>query len=290
MITLVENVAPSLDGNLSSISTVDIELLQFIENKLINIFFEDTKLEIPVFLSIREGIIQKLAYFLSGAVSKSVGIGIAGETASGKSTVAFDIIDTVCRYQKENNCDNLITRVNTDDYYYDRSEMVKAAGSFDEFVKNYDLDCPDAFELDLLNKHIQQLVNGEDVWLPKYDMGGTAIRLDNHHLAKTANIIISEGLYTLTDKVKDVFDFKIYVDVSAPVQKERWYRRAAERDLGESADGVFLNAVQKAQTYVKPTIENADIVLNGEAKRSSYMMFTDKILDLIFSIHSKSRV
>ena len=35
-----------------------------------------------------------------------------------------------------------------DDYYYDRSEMVKAAGSFSEFAKNYDLDVPEAFQND----------------------------------------------------------------------------------------------------------------------------------------------
>ena len=35
--------------------------------------------------------------------------------------------------------------------------MVKAAGSFSEFAKNYDLDVPEALELELMSKHIKEL-------------------------------------------------------------------------------------------------------------------------------------
>jgi uridine kinase len=57
--------------------------------------------------------------------------------------------------------------------------MVKKAGSFAEFAKNYDLDVPEALELELMKKHIRQLLFGDTVYLPKYDMSGTAIRKDN---------------------------------------------------------------------------------------------------------------
>ena len=95
---------------------------------------------------------------------------------------------------------------------------------------------------------------------------------------KPSKIIISEGLFTLTEKVKDAFDFKIYVDVSSNVQKERFYRRAAERDLGSSADDVYLNAASKAKIHIHPTKANADIILSGEADRTSYKNFIKKVL------------
>ena len=98
--------------------------------------------------------------------------------------------------------ENAITRVNTDDYYYDRSEMVKAAGSFAEFAKNYDLDVPQALELELMSKHIKELLAGNSVRLPKYDMSGTAKRFDNFTLANPSQIVISEGLFTLQKKSK----------------------------------------------------------------------------------------
>ena len=88
-------------------------------------------------------------------------IGIAGETASGKSTITKDLIDTIESFATEFGINDAITRVNTDDYYYDRSEMVKAAGSFSEFAKNYDLDVPQALELELMSKHIMELLSGK---------------------------------------------------------------------------------------------------------------------------------
>ena len=44
--------------------------------------------------------------------------------------------------------------------------MVKAAGSFAEFAKHYDLDVPEALELELMKQHIKSLLQGEIVYLP----------------------------------------------------------------------------------------------------------------------------
>ena len=174
-----------------------------------------------------------------------------------------------------------ITRLNTDDYYYDRSEMVIAAGGFDNFVKNYDLDVPEAIELELMKRHITSLVNLKRTYLPKYDMSGTAKRYDNYRLAKPARIIISEGLYTLNEKIADVFDFKVYVDVSYQAQKLRFFQRAKARGLEASADKVYKNAKNKAEIYVCPCANDADIVISGEADRNRYKEFMTEILNLV---------
>lgn len=250
----------------------------FIEKELINIFEEEEKQPNPVFLFIKKGTPQKAAYFLSGLASTKASIGIAGESASGKSTIAIDIIEELQAFADKFHLDNMITRLNTDDYYYDRSKEVKKAGGMANFAKNYDFDTPDAIELDLMNKHIEQLSRGVATWLPKYDMSGTTIRKDKHTYATPGKIIIAEGLYTLSPKVKNAFNFRIYVDVSQKVQKERWYQRAQERGLGDAADKIYQNALAKAQVHVKPTAQWADIILNGEAQRERYKNFTKKIL------------
>ena len=85
-----------------------------------------------------------------------------------------------------------------------------------------------------------------------------------------SKIIISEGLFTLTPKVVDAFDFKIYVHVSQEAQKERFYRRAEERGLGSSMDEVYNNAASKAKIYIHPTAESADIILSGEASKPKH--------------------
>lgn len=266
----------------------NIIFFQSVEKRLNKIFQDELNSSDSIFKYVSDNAIHKMALFLSGNKTRACSIGIAGETASGKSTIAFDIIDTLETFAKEYLIKNLITRINTDDYYYDRSDMVKAAGSFAEFAKHYDLDVPEALELELMKKHIKALQNGETVYLPKYDMSGTAKREDNVTKTEPAKIIISEGLFTLTDKVIDAFDFKIYVDVSCNVQKERFYRRAAERDLGSSADDVYLNAASKAKIHIHPTKEKADIILSGEADREAYKRFIKKILSLVKELHFSS--
>lgn len=265
----------------SYVSFPDNNKLSQIEFRLKHIFEEELKSEDSIILSYKQEVISKLARYISGHVARPASIGIAGETASGKSTITYDIIDTINAFSQEYKIDNLITRVNTDDYYYDRSEMVKEAGSFANFAKHYDLDVPQALELELMSKHIKELLEGNSVYLPKYDMSGTAIRYDNYTLAKPSKIIISEGLFTLTEKIKDAFDFKIYVDVRHHIQKERFYIRASERDLGSSADTIYENASQKAEIYIRPCKEHADIVLSGESARIRYKNFLNKIINIV---------
>lgn len=263
----------------------NMTLLQKIERQLTQIFNDEVNSSNSIFLKVSDKAIHKMALFLSGSLSRSCSIGIAGETASGKSTIAYDIIETLENFANEFRIQDLIARINTDDYYYDRSDMVRAAGSFAEFAKNYDLDVPEALELELMKKHIKSLLNGEEVFLPEYDMSGTAIRHDNVKLATPSKIIISEGLFTLTPKVVDAFDFKVYVHVSSDVQKERFYRRAAERGLGSSMDEVYENASSKAKIHIHPTMESADIILSGEADRMAYKIFVNKVLNMVKETH-----
>ncbi len=140
--------------------------------------------------------------------------------------------------------------------------------------------------MELMKEDMSRLMRGEDVYLPKYDMSGTAKRYDNHTLVRPAKIIISEGLFALTEKIVDAFDFKIYVAVSAHIQKERFYLRAAERDLGDSTEEVYKNASRKAQIYVHPTMEKADIILSGEAERENYKNFINKLISLICEVNN----
>ena len=246
-------------------------------------------LEVPIFLSLKEDTIQKIISYFSSGRKGSVTIGLAGETASGKSTITNSLITAFKKYEQNLGLSDFITKVNIDDYYYDRSEMVKAAGSFDKFVENYDLDSPSAFELTLLANHLALLKAGRSVYLPKYDMSGTAKRYDNVTLANPSKIIVAEGLYTFNEQINESFDIKIYVDIDEDIQKTRWYRRAKERDLGDSADRVYTNALEKAKIYIRPTKANADIIINGEARIADYDIFFEKLTDILTKINSKER-
>ena len=258
-----------------------------VQTQLFDIFSNEAKREKSILCSYSAQIISKIAIFICSSAKTAAAIGIAGETASGKSTIAYDIIDMLNEYAQAKGMPGLVTRINTDDYYYDRSEQVKAAGSFAAFAQNYDLDCPEALELDLMKKQIRDLREGKEVYLPKYDMSGTAIRTDNHTLAVPRPIIISEGLFNLTEKIANAFDFKIYVDIDRKSQEERFYYRANERNLGASASEVLRKADVGAIRFVRPSKDRADIVLSGAANREDYKKFIGQILNIVENVYKK---
>ena len=252
-----------------------------IENMLLEVLKWNNSLDIPIIISLKNNALKKIIRCFFCSFNKPVAIGFAGESASGKTTIANEIIRELENFASEKNLENFITKINLDNYYYDRSKEVIAAGSFDNFVKNYDLDSPNALELDLFAKHLALLKEGKEVFLPMYDMSGTAKRWDNKIQALPSRIIITEGLYPFIDVARESFDIKFYVDIDENVQKNRWYRRAKERDLGESADRVYNNALSKAKIYIRPTKETSDVILNGEASIESYKTFIEKIMNVV---------
>ena len=283
---MLQNIANK--SNISTKSqyvTKPSSLCDEIELYLNRIFEKELHTPDSVLLAYNPFVIKKIAAYISGKIQMPASIGIAGETASGKSTITKDLIDTIESFAAEFGIEEVITRVNTDDYYYDRSEMVKKAGSFAEFAKHYDLDSPEALELELMSRHIKELLAGKQTYLPKYDMSGTAIRYDNYTLAKPSKVIISEGLFTLTSKVKDAFNFKIYVDILEDIKRKRFFIRAAERDLGDSAEFIYENANKKAEVHIRPCKAHADIVLSGYADRIKYKNFLNKIIGIIQEIY-----
>ncbi len=264
-------------------------MISKVESMLEEVIAWNNELDTPIIIALKDNAIRKLIRCFFYASVRPVALGFAGETASGKTTIANELIKALQGYASKERIENFITKINMDNYYYDRSEEVKKAGSFDKFVENYDLDSPSAFELDLFAKHLAQLKNGEEVLLPEYDMSGTAKRWDNKIPAKPSQLIITEGLFTFNEVAASGFDVKFYVDIDEDVQKTRWYRRAKDRDLGASADRVYNNALSKAKIYIRPTKANADVILNGEASIEEYKIFIAKIINIIETLRASTK-
>lgn len=282
MVISVANLNRSISDEFNvQVKSGDFDNFECIENRIFRFLQEDRALEKPVILSISPKAVSKLTYFLSGMVKRPIAIGVAGETASGKSSFTSDVVDCINSINEKSGIEETITKVNADNYYYDRSKEVKEAGGIAKFVENYDLDAPSAVELELLKRHIEKLICGQDVMTPKYMMDGTAIRYDNHILCKTNHIIVSEGIFNLNNTIKDVFDICMYVNVSPEAQRERWFRRAAERDFkGEQAEKAFASIMEKTKIHIRPTISNADIIINGEAGREDYAKAAEKLFNI----------
>lgn len=162
-------------------------------------------------------------------------IGICGGTGSGKTTLAQKI------YGEFASCTTLISM----DSYYKHNPSVP----FEEREKrNY--DHPDAFETDLLIKHLKELKKGNAVEVPQYDYC-THLRKDEYVRTESNRIIIIEGILLLENAdLCKLLDIKIYVDTDADVRILRRIMRDV-KERGRSLDSV----VEQYQSTVKPMHE-----------------------------------
>ncbi|MFP4199074.1 MAG: uridine kinase [Halanaerobium sp.] len=175
-------------------------------------------------------------------------IGIAGGTASGKTTLARILKDS---FQDK------VTILKHDYYYYDRSHFKVA-----EHKINF--DHPDSFETELLVKQLQKLKKGQSIERPVYSYK-TNERLEKKKKVNPAPIIIVEGILIFHyEELKDLFDLKIYVDTDADIRLlRRISRDIKERDRTfESVKNQYLRTVKPMhQKFVEPSKYQADIII-----------------------------
>ena len=176
-------------------------------------------------------------------------IGIAGGTGSGKTTITRRLIQA---FGEE------VSVVHHDNYYKAHHDM-----PFEERAKlNY--DHPNAFDTDLMLRHIRELKQGRSIRCPVYDYT-IHDRTDQTVLIRPTRVIIVEGIliYESLELCKEM-DIKIYVDTDADVRILRRIVRDV-RDRGRSLDGVidqYLNTVKPMhEQFVEPSKRRADVII-----------------------------
>lgn len=137
-------------------------------------------------------------------------IGIAGGSGSGKSTIT--------KYLSDKFGDN-VTVLRHDDYYKEQHSM-----PFAERVKqNY--DCPDAYDTELLAKHLRALRNGEPIDCPVYDYKEYD-RSDKVRRIYPTKCLLLDGILILAEpKLRELMDLKLFVDTDADIRILRRIRR-----------------------------------------------------------------
>ena len=176
-------------------------------------------------------------------------IGIAGGTGSGKTTITRRLIQA---FGEE------VSVVHHDNYYKAHHEM-----PYEERAKlNY--DHPNAFDTDLMLRHIRQLKQGKSIQCPVYDYS-IHDRTDKTVLIRPTRVIIVEGIliYESLELCREM-DIKIYVDTDADVRILRRIVRDV-RDRGRSLDSVidqYLNTVKPMhEQFVEPSKRRADVII-----------------------------
>jgi uridine kinase len=202
---------------------------------------------------------------------KPVVFGVAGGTASGKSTVAHRVLESVGAER--------ISFLPHDAYYRHNPHLSPEERS----QVNY--DHPDSLETELLVSHVRQLLAGEPVHRPIYDFVNHR-RMEKTELVVPCDLILVEGILVFTDReLRDLMDIKLFVDTDADV---RFIRRLVRdvNERGRSLDSVirqYLTTVRPMHLeFVEPSKRYADMIIpEGGRNEVATDMVVSQLLRLL---------
>lgn len=183
---------------------------------------------------------------------KSLIIGIAGGTGSGKSTVARRIIECLG--------DGSAARVDMDAYYRHRPEL-----SLDE-RRRINWDHPDALDVPLFHEQLATLASGHAIEKPVYDYAVHLRAARTIHI-EAADVIVADGILLFVDAaVRQLLDIKLFVDEDADlrlVRRIRRDRRYRHRPLEEILEQYITTVRPMHREFVEPSRRWADVILPG---------------------------
>ena len=178
--------------------------------------------------------------------------GVAGGTASGKTTVARIILDQVGARH--------IAYLPHDAYSRDLSHLPPEERALQNF------DHPDALESDLLARHVRELREGRSIPLPVYDFA-TYVRKPETIPVEPAPVILVDGILIFAEpELRALMDIKVFVDTDADVRLIRRIERDT-RERGRTLSGTirqYLDSVRPMDLeFVQPSRRYADVILPG---------------------------
>jgi uridine kinase len=183
-------------------------------------------------------------------MAKPFVVGIAGGTASGKTTVTRKIL--------ENLSDHRVAFIDQDAYYKDLADLTP------EERREVNFDHPDAFDTDLMVRHLEDLKAHRPIAKPVYDFVHYT-RSPQTRTVEPGDVVLIEGILVLhLEPVRERCDMKIFVDAEDDVRViRRLIRDIKER--GRDFDRVveqYLRSVRPMHMgFVEPSKRHADIIV-----------------------------
>ncbi len=175
-------------------------------------------------------------------------IGITGGSGLGKSTIVRKISEV---------CSDFVFIAQ--DNYYRSAEYIS-----NENITAFNFDHPDAFDTELLHRHLTLLKQGRAIDMPQYDFVHHRRKDETVRVAPRPLVII-EGLMVLYDRqIRDLLDLKLYVDTPDDIRFIRRLRRDIS-ERGRTAESVitqYLEVVRPGHfNFIEPTKEYADLII-----------------------------
>ena len=179
-------------------------------------------------------------------------IGIAGGSASGKSTFSKKLADTLTSYQ--------IKEIHMDEYFRPAEQRPYSESPITQ--KFYvDDNHPQTMNLEQLNQDLMHAIDSD-----------------------MFDIIIVEGLLTLWDKeIYNKLDLKLFVDCQADERIVRRLRRNMSWGISfDDISEVYLDLVRyRHNEYVEPTKWKADLIINGSSPSEKALHIVSGYIQMI---------
>ncbi|PWN49283.1 uridine kinase [Violaceomyces palustris] len=194
-------------------------------------------------------------YDASGNPSDAYIVGIAGGSASGKTSVARAIMKSLPNVP-------WLAIVSQDAFY---KSLTKAQSEM-AFQDKYDFDHPDAFDHELLKRCIRDLKRSKAVEIPVYSFVEHQRTSEKTYLYGPS-VLVVEGIFVLHDpEIRDLLDLKIFVQADSDLMLARRIRRDI-LERGRSVSSVidqYLRYVKPAfDAHVSTTAKYADMIVPG---------------------------
>ncbi len=205
-------------------------------------------------------------------MNKPIIIGIAGGSASGKTSIANKLRDT---FSDEKS----VLIIRQDDYYKDQSHMTME----ERYKTNY--DHPFAFDNEYMIEQLNDLIAGKTIKKPVYDF----VEHTRSKITETcfpADVIIIEGLFVLENEdLRKLLNIKVFVDTDADI---RFIRRLVRdvKERGRTLESVvdqYVNTVRVMhEAFIEPTKRYADVIIpEGGSNTVAIDLLTTKISSII---------
>jgi uridine kinase len=204
-------------------------------------------------------------------VKPTVALGVAGGTGSGKTTVAQSILETVGRER--------IAFLAQDSYYKD------VEWGQDHDLLRHNFDHPDALDDDLLIEHLQRLKAGRAVEVPIYDFVRHRRKPETRRVEPRPVVLVEGILLFAEPRLRELLDFKVFVDTDADVRLMRRLRRDLS-ERGRSVEDVLRQYTETVRPmhleFVEPSKRWADVIVpEGGENRVALEMVVARMEQLL---------
>jgi uridine kinase len=154
-----------------------------------------------------------------------------------------------------------------------------------EALLRHNFDHPDALDTELFVEHLTRLKRGEGVEVPVYDFRTHRRTLETRPVRARAVILVEGILLFVEPALRELLDFKIFVDTDADVRLLRRLRRDIEQ-RGRTVDDVLRQYMQTVRPmhleFIEPSKRYADVIVpEGGENRVALEMVTARLEQLL---------